>query len=210
MTSYIPQTADDLLKLADSIAGMSIENLSKSLGISLPDNFTNNKGFIGQLAEIALGAGAGSHPLQDFPVLGIELKTIPLNLSGKPAETTHVCILHQNCGQTFFKSNFYNKIKKVLWLPVEGCRKIPLNERHFGKAFLWNISDQETLELKQDWEEIMEYVSTGHLPELSAKTGVWMQVRPAGRNNGIKQYGYYLRKSFTERILLNEFAKNTD
>lgn len=54
------------------------------------------------LLELYLGAMAGSKPEQDFPELGIELKTIPVDAAGKPLETTFVCVapLTGNSGVT--------------------------------------------------------------------------------------------------------------
>ena len=50
------------------------------------------KGWAGQLIELYLGATAGSKQQQDFPTLGVELKTIPVSPDAKPLETTYVCI----------------------------------------------------------------------------------------------------------------------
>jgi DNA mismatch repair protein MutH len=38
-----------------------------------------DKGWIGILLELWLGASAGSKPEQDFAALGVELKTIPID-----------------------------------------------------------------------------------------------------------------------------------
>ncbi len=111
-SSMQPQNVDILLQRAEHIAGMSVLQLASALAIPLPYDLKCAKGFIGQLVEVALGATAGSKPTQDFPHLGIELKTIPITLDCKPAENTHVCALHTNVvGQDFAHSNFLNKIK---------------------------------------------------------------------------------------------------
>lgn len=201
-----PQSEEILMLRTQRICGMTIGELAHALQIKVPTEMKWAKGFAGQLIEIALGASAGSNPVQDFPVLGIELKTIPIKFNGTPAETTHVCTLHPNsCGQTFENSNFLNKIKKVLWLPIEGEKTIALKDRHIGEGFIWEITPQDYEVLKIDWEEIMEFVRLGKMNELNAKVGTWMQVRPAGFINGQKQFGFYLRKEFTTRILNKHF-----
>lgn len=60
------------------------------------------------LLELYLGAMAGSKPEQDFPELGIELKTIPVDAAGKPLETTFVCVapLTGNSGVTWPAATF--------------------------------------------------------------------------------------------------------
>ncbi len=73
------------------------------------------------LLEIWLGASAGSKPEQDFAALGVELKTCPYD-PGCPLETTFVCVapLTGNSGVTWETSHVRHKLKRVLWIPVEG------------------------------------------------------------------------------------------
>src|SRR5690606_39947645 len=71
--------------------GYRFIDVATVLGMAVPENLRRNKGWVGQLLEAALGASAGSQALQDFPELGVELKTIPLDANGKPLETTFVC-----------------------------------------------------------------------------------------------------------------------
>lgn len=204
----IPQTEEQLMHRVNTICGMTINELANQLRIPIPNDFKRAKGFAGQIIELALGATAGSKPIQDFPNLGIELKTIPINKYGLPSETTHVCIIQQDkiCGQCFENSNFLNKIKKVLWLPIEGDKDINYSERHIGQGFLWTLKGEEYNNLKTDWEEIMEEISVNGIEQISAKLGVYMQVRPAGKINNVKQYGFYLRKEFTTPIIQKFFA----
>ena len=59
--------------------------------VAIPANLQRHKGWPGMLIEKWLGASAGSKPQQDFPELGIELKTIPIDANFSPLETTYVC-----------------------------------------------------------------------------------------------------------------------
>jgi len=88
------------------------------------------------LLETVLGATAGSKAEQDFSHLGIELKTLPINTEGFPLETTFVSLapLVQNSGVNWENSHVRHKLSKVLWIPIEGSRDIPLRERHIGKS----------------------------------------------------------------------------
>ncbi len=196
-----PKDIQELLKRADFITGMTVKELAEKLGAPIPSSPLYAKGFIGQIVEVALGADAGSHPMQDFPELDIELKTIPINYSGLPKETTHVCLLHQKIGQTFENSNFWNKIKRVLWVPVEGNVDVPLQNRHIGQGFLWEIDEKQKENLKSDWQEIMDALSEGNKPSEISRLGKFMQIRPSGKQGNEKIYSYYLRKNFTQDIL---------
>lgn len=92
------QNIDELVHAANQLAGLTLAELAERCGIMIPSSLRREKGWIGQLLEFALGASAGSKPQQDFPELGVELKTLPIANNGIPLESTFVCtapLLHQ-------------------------------------------------------------------------------------------------------------------
>ncbi|AFF23419.1 DNA mismatch repair endonuclease MutH [Pasteurella multocida] len=212
-----PQTEQELLQRAQAIAGLRFAELAQSLHMPVPPDLKRDKGWVGMLIETALGATAGSKAEQDFAHLGIELKTLPINAQGMPLETTFVSLapLTQNVGVSWENSHVRHKLSKVLWIPVEGERQIPLFERRVGQPILWQPSAQQELRLKRDWEELMEYISLGKLEQINATLGEVLQLRPKGANSkaltrGIGKHGemidtlplgFYLRKTFTAEIL---------
>lgn len=218
------QTEQQLLACAQSIAGMTFGELAQQLQIPVPPNLKRDKGWVGILIEMALGATAGSKAEQDFAHLGIELKTIPINAQGFPLETTFVSLapLIQNSGVNWQKSHVRHKLSKVLWIPIEGERHIPLAERHIGAPILWQPSPQQEARLRQDWEELMDYIVLGKLDQITARLGDVLQLRPKGANSkaltkGIGKngeiidtlpLGFYLRKAFTHEIL-QQFIQQT-
>lgn len=220
----IPKTTEELLSRAQAIAGLSFGDLATQLGIPVPPNLKRDKGWVGILIEMALGASAGSKAEQDFAHLGIELKTIPINAQGFPLETTFVSLapLIQNSGVNWQNSHVRHKLSKVLWIPIEGERQIPLAERHIGAPILWQPSPQQEARLQQDWEELMDYIVLGKLDQITARLGDVLQLRPKGANSkaltkGIGKngeiidtlpLGFYLRKAFTHEIL-QQFIQQT-
>ncbi|MEE6031316.1 DNA mismatch repair endonuclease MutH [Avibacterium paragallinarum] len=218
-----PNSEQSLLSLAQSLAGLTFGEVAKELNMPVPPNLKRDKGWVGMLLETALGATAGSKAEQDFAHLGIELKTIPINRQGKPLETTFVSLapLIQNSGITWQSSHVRHKLSKVLWIPIEGERTIPLAERHIGQPILWQPSPEQEQRLQQDWEELMEYIVFGRLDEITARLGEVLQLRPKGANSkaltkGIGRngemidtlpLGFYLRKNFTHEIL-QQFQQN--
>lgn len=217
-----PKNETELLHRAKSIAGLTLGELAQELGVSIPPDLKRDKGWVGQLIEIALGAKAGSKPEQDFAHLGIELKTIPINANGFPLETTFVSLapLIQNSGVTWESSHVKHKLSHVLWIPVQGERHIPLAERFIGTPILWQPSKAQEYRLRRDWEELMDYIVLGKLHQINATYGEVLQLRPKGANNrarakGINAkgeiidtlpLGFYLRKTFTAEILQNFFT----
>ena len=213
----IPQTLEQLLSQAQSIAGLTFGELADELHIPVPPDLKRDKGWVGMLLERALGATAGSKAEQDFSHLGIELKTLPINAEGYPLETTFVSLapLVQNSGVKWENSHVRHKLSCVLWMPIEGSRHIPLCERHIGAPILWKPTAEQERQLKQDWEELMDLIVLGKLDQITARIGEVMQLRPKGANShsvtkGIGKngeiidtlpLGFYLRKEFTAQIL---------
>ena len=213
----IPQTLEQLLSQAQSIAGLTFEELADELHIPVPPDLKRDKGWVGMLLERALGATAGSKAEQDFSHLGVELKTLPINAEGYPLETTFVSLapLVQNSGVKWENSHVRHKLSCVLWMPIEGSRHIPLRERHIGAPILWKPTAEQECQLKQDWEELMDLIVLGKLEQITARIGEVMQLRPKGANSravtkGIGKngemidtlpLGFYLRKEFTAQIL---------
>ena len=213
----IPQTLEQLLSQAQSIAGLTFGELADELHIPVPPDLKRDKGWVGMLLERALGATAGSKAEQDFSHLGVELKTLPINAEGYPLETTFVSLapLVQNSGVKWENSHVRHKLSCVLWMPIEGSRHIPLRERHIGAPILWKPTAEQERQLKQDWEELMDLIVLGKLDQITARIGEVMQLRPKGANSravtkGIGKngeiietlpLGFYLRKEFTAKIL---------
>ena len=213
----IPKTTEELLSRAQAIAGLSFGELATQLSIPVPPDLKRDKGWVGMLLETALGATAGSKAEQDFHHLGIELKTIPINAQGYPLETTFVSLapLIQNSGVNWQNSHVRHKLSRVLWIPIEGSRSIPLAERRIGTPILWQPSEQQERQLQRDWEELMDYIVLGQLDKINARLGEVLQLRPKGANSksltkGIGKHGeiidtlplgFYLRKAFTHEIL---------
>lgn len=213
----IPQTEQALLARAQDIAGLTFADVANQWHIPVPPDLKRDKGWVGGLIETALGANAGSRAEQDFAHLGIELKTLPINSAGYPLETTFVCLapLIQNSGVDWAHSHVRHKLSKVLWVPIEGSRHIPLAQRRVGSPILWQPSPAQELQLRQDWEELMDYIVLGKLSKITARLGTVLQLRPKGANSraltkGIGKdgeiidtlpLGFYLRKEFTAGIL---------
>ena len=217
-----PQSEQELLSRAYAMAGFTLAQLAATAGIPVPRDLRRDKGWTGQLIEWQLGASAGSRPEQDFPDLGIELKTNPVDPQGRPLETTFVCVapLIGISGQRWEESNVRNKLSRVLWIPVEGSRDIPVGDRRVGMPLLWSPNEEEEGLLRQDWEELMDMIVLGEVEQISARHGQVLQLRPKAANskaltraigrNGqpimTLPRGFYLKIEFTHQLLQRHFA----
>ena len=216
-----PLSENELITRAKTIAGASLGEIALATGLLLPKNLLRDKGYIGRLIEIYLGATAGTRPEPDFTEIGIELKTLPVKPNGRPAESTHICSISLNklAGSLWQRSLVFRKLNRVLWVPFEADKDVLLCDRKIGMPFLWTPSDSDLIVLKRDWEEHMELMSTGNFSLLSSLQGEYLQVRPKGANAKVLTpsisfdgspsrnlpRGFYLRPSFTKKILESIF-----
>lgn len=220
-----PETEAQLLAQAQRLAGYTLGELAELAGMPTPRDLKRDKGWIGVLLERWLGASAGSKPEQDFAALGVELKTIPIDPLGGPLETTFVCVapLTGNTGVVWETSHVRHKLKRVLWVLVEGSRTIPLAERRVGSPLLWSPDADEEQQLRQDWEELMDLIVLGQVTRITARHGEVLQLRPKAANSkalteAIGEHGepiltlprgFYLKKNFTRALLARHFALST-
>ncbi|MFG1173513.1 DNA mismatch repair endonuclease MutH [Erwiniaceae bacterium CAU 1747] len=216
-----PQNETELMDRAAALAGYTLGELAQRIGLPIPADLKRDKGWVGMLLERYLGASAGSKPEQDFAEIGVELKTIPVDVAGRPLETTFVCVapLTGNSGVTWQNSHVRHKLARVLWVPVEGERTIPLADRHVGIALLWSPNEEEEQQLRHDWEELMDMIVLGQVTQITARHGEVLQIRPKAANShalteGIGRYGqpimtlprgFYLKKNFTAALLARHF-----
>lgn len=217
LPNFSPRSELELLERCHLIEGLNFSQVSSLTGFSIPEQPSRRKGWTGQAIEIALGATAGTKSMPDFNFLGIELKTIPLNEQGMPAESTFVTsipllTIHQ---QTWKQSQCYQKLHRVLWVPVEGVKTIPFEQRRIGRAHLWSPNKEEERILAEDWLELTTMMGTGRLEEIDASFGDYLQVRPKAANARSLCYGFdsegnkvltlprgfYLRSRFTAQLL---------
>jgi DNA mismatch repair protein MutH len=216
MSLSAPQSEAELLRRCREIAGLELDALARQLGLTPPENLQRHKGWVGQLLEKALGASAGSLSEPDFQAIGVELKTLPLNRLGQPRESTYVCTVPlQVVGETWEASWVRNKLQRVLWLPVEAEPDIPLARRRIGQAVLWSPDPEQEAVLRRDWEELMEMVCLGKIEKITAKQGVYLQIRPKAADSHVQTQaigssgsaiwtnprGFYLRTRLTAEIM---------
>jgi len=221
-----PQSEQELLSRVAALAGKSLSQLAAEIHWPVPENLKHDKGWIGQLIEVHLGASAGNLSAPDFQNLGIELKSIPLTANYKAKETTFVCAapLINHTGLLWQDCCVFHKLSRVLWLPVEADPGIAIAERKIGTGFIWSPSEDEMQVLQQDWEEFMEIISMGQVETITAHLGEYLQIRPKAANGSIlttgigsrgqkKQTlprGFYLRTLFTNQILQQQFKTILD
>jgi DNA mismatch repair protein MutH len=217
-----PNTEPELLERARSIAGKTLAELAGAEGLAVPADLRRAKGFVGQLVERTLGATAGSRAGPDFQSLGVELKTLPVDARGKPVESTFVCTIPlARVGDIeWLDSPVRAKLRRVLFVPVEGERERRVAERRIGEPFLWSPSPDDEADLKFDWDELSGRIGRGDVESITGHFGRFLQVRPKAADSHSRRRavdaegvgfaalprGFYLRATFTERVVRAHFG----
>jgi DNA mismatch repair protein MutH len=215
MSFGVPQTLDELRVRAASLEGRLVRELEGAFEAAADGPMVQRKGKLGQLIERILGASAGSAAIPDFPRLGVELKTIPLDAEGKPRETTFVCSLSLSEADSaeWETSSVRAKLDHVLWVPVivEGERS------RIGRPWFWHPTPAQEAVLRADFDDIMGMIAIGKVEDLTAHVGRWLQARPKAAHSRVRTRaygaedepitalprGFYLRTRFTHALQSN-------
>jgi DNA mismatch repair protein MutH len=217
-----PQSEEELMERARALAGRTLGQIAALAGTPVPLHQRRMKGWVGELMERVLGANGASLPEPDFRLIGVELKTIPINCRGRPGESTWVCSvpLAGEIGD-WESSVLKRKLQCVLWVPVEAPAAVPLALRRVGEPILWSPDAGQERALREDWQELTDMIAVGDLQAISARHGRVLQIRPKAANaralvrsvdrNGAPAEtlprGFYLRASFTAEIVAGEREK---
>jgi DNA mismatch repair protein MutH len=217
-----PNSESELFDRARAIAGRTLAELAERASLEVPRDLRRAKGFVGQLVERTLGATAASRAGPDFATLGVELKTLPMDERGRPVESTFVCTIPlARVGDIeWLDSPVRAKLRRVLFVPVEGERERPVGERRVGEPFLWSPSAEEESDLKFDWDELSGRIGRGDVESITGHFGRFLQVRPKAADSRSRRRafdadgvafaalprGFYLRATFTERVVRERFG----
>lgn len=210
-----PRTIEELCARADALSGRTLGDVARERYAAVPPDLRRAKGWIGNLIEEVLGATSGSRAQPDFPHLGVELKTLPVDERGVPSQATFVCTappdlaLHAPWSECWLRA----KLARVLWVPIVGGG--PVGERIVGTPVLWSPSPGEEEALRADWEELAGLMARGELWQVTGRRGVVLQLRPKAADGAKHTWAlddegawvrdtpraFYLRPRFTGALL---------
>lgn len=210
-----PASRRELAVRAAALKGHTVAELARALHLAVPPTSVRGKGFVGQLVELALGADPQARERPDFPALGVELKTIPVDAHGRPTASTFVCSIAMAAADRaeWATSTVAQRLACVLFVPVLPGATGDIGARAFGEARLWTPDAATSAALRDDWEDLMGAIGAGRGGSLTAREGQWLQVRPKAAHAQVRTLGpspdgvaamlplgFYLRPAFTRRI----------
>jgi DNA mismatch repair protein MutH len=208
-----PLDVAQLLARAATLEGLTLDELAHQLGQTAPVRGTHQKGGAGALLEQVLGASAGSQAGPDFPALGVELKTLPIDAEGRPRESTFVCRVPLRAIEEldFHDSPVFHKLCHVLWIPLLlGDHAVTI-----GRALSWQPTSAQLSVLRADYDDLVGMIALGKIESIDARIGRWLQLRPKAAHGGVRTRalnedgdtlwtmprGFYLRARFTGALL---------
>lgn len=154
------------------------------------------------------------------------MKTIPISRTGKPRQSTYVCVAPADgsLARTWEESWVRRKLSTVLWVPIVTDPQVPLAHRTVGSPLLWTPDDEEERALRADWEDLSGAIRRGEFWAIDAKRGEVLQLRPKGAKGSdlvwavdddggmvrVQPRGFYLRAGFTGRVLGKRLISPTE
>lgn len=209
----------------------AIENIKNNRNkFNSPIEVNSNKGYVGQELECLITGEKSTSKLNDFE--DGELKSFTINGDNKPTETNAITIISSNTIDDFLELDFedtrlYQKIKKILFASYskKGTKRT-LNDFHYFDI----DTDALKTQLKEEFDFIVEeliqtFCSGGTLKTINGdgfkrqKSSALLQIRSKdskkanGEYNAVcsktygqvsdKNYAFYFRKDFLERVLKN-------
>jgi DNA mismatch repair protein MutH len=215
-------TLDALLAHARALVGVELGELADALGLPVPSGRVRTKGWSGQILEHELGVSnppSGATRGPDFAALGVELKTVPVDATLAPIESTAVCQIDPIAvaAESWEASYVRRKLARVLFIALEvpdGARSV--GERRVAAVRLWSPDAQQEDLLRADFELFVRgFFRRGRADDITGHLGTVMQVRPKGKNAAdlrdgydaqgnatrVGKCGFYLRPAFVAAIL---------
>ncbi|QJC38734.1 hypothetical protein GJU05_02080 [Enterobacteriaceae endosymbiont of Donacia fulgens] len=220
-STFIPN--ENILFLrAKLITGYYILDIARWLNYKISNNFKKDKGIIGKLIEFYL-IGKKNNNLfnQDIPYLGIEIKTITIDLNNKTINNSFICslpLINKDL-LLFYKSKLYNKVSKILWIPII-IKNIntPLHMRKIGKPFFWVPNIDDKIKLNYDWSNLVKLLILGKIKSINSYNGYILLIKNKGGkksftktiNNlgkviSVVPKALYFKKKFLNSLLKNNY-----
>ena len=177
------QTKEDVIGQAQKILNKSLRDIMSAADVSEAERRlgaygTNRKGFLGELVEkFVFGMEPNSRAEADFNVAGVELKTNPLKQHPKKMYVSKERLVFSMINydevvkETWEESSFLKKNRVLLVLFYLWMKERDVLDYEFKFAHLLDllkdISDEDILQIRRDWEYIIAKIKKGEAHLLS-------------------------------------------
>jgi len=170
------------------------------------------KGVVGRIYEKAFGIPANSKPGPDFPAAGIELKSVPILLTGaepKAKERISISMIDfaTLASQSWETADVRKKLDHMLmifygWEPLQ-----PIARFRTLAAGIWSPDDSTLQTIKTDWERIRDLVASGRRSEVSERLSSILGAATKGPGHGSISRAWSLKQPFVSWIYREMIGK---
>ena len=220
---------DEIVYLANSAVGYSINELADKELIVLDKKKLSNKGGVGQIIEnLLFGIKNNSDSEPDFMPAHIELKVTPYKhlkngeKSAKERLVLNIINYEEEYKNSFESSHFYFKNKNIelmwyLWEPNVDNKDLKIT-----KAILLELDKNPDLkQIKKDWQFIVDKIKAGKAHELSEADTMYLGACTKGANanslrvqpsNSIKamQRAFCFKTSYMTQLVRKYFNQTSE
>ena len=171
---YRTATEAEIMDRARPMAGRRLGELLLDSG---PDGSgavsgATTRGTVGAIAEGWFGKKPDQDPEPDFPGAGIELKTVPLELTTKGwkvKERTYITAIDymQLPTETWDRASVRKKLSKVLLVFYKWVPQVPMLDFEVSVIHLWKPDERQLAFMGRDWREVRARVDGGDAHLLS-------------------------------------------
>ncbi len=200
----------NILEICNIINGKTLRYLIEQVNFKY---HVNDKGWVGKLIEYYFHVYNNKQSYFDLPKLGIEIKTISLDLNYHPLYD--VCLFASKLFTLFkfisIKKFLYFKIKKILWVPILGKIKLLFLNRIVGTAFIHLMSEYYINIIIKEIESILdEIIHFSMITDVLVKyfSRNFIKIQIFSRNNMLLKelhninFRVFLKKFFIKKFFL--------
>jgi DNA mismatch repair endonuclease MutH len=150
----------------------------------------------------------------DFLRFGVELKTVPVDMSGRVVEAmSFPAFVHEELiFETWESSDLLGRLNRVLIVPVHRGRGATLRDTRLGSPFFWSPAAPDLSGIRSEWERFRSLIEMGQAQRLPLPSETrFIHVRPKGRNSSdrdlapggidVIKKSFWLNQSYVESIL---------
>jgi DNA mismatch repair protein MutH len=193
------RTVKELMTYLDRMVGVPFEEILSAVPSINYEKSTpqQRKSLAGRVVETLLGEKANSRMRADLRSLGIEVKSIPLELRGptngvplnltarEPTAITSGQAVFDDLSSSWRETHLFEKLRAVLWVPIMKHDLERYEGWYIRQPFVWMPSEDEERQLREDFEGIKDYVygalkhglgKPDQMPDMDRRNGLYLRL----------------------------------
>jgi len=201
---------DRLTARIDRYRGTTIKAIVRELRTTLSEG----KGGLASIVRRMLGAPEGKRDIVELKKMGVMLKTVRIDDSGRPREDTSFPKIDflEVISETWEDSTLRDQVSNMMFVVFQQSRSDDLEDATFLGASFWRPTEEQDRTMKREWETFVRHIRAGTLdrrPQAS-QTQI-LHIRPHGRDSADRSSlpgggdwitsSFWLNKNFVRELM---------